>query len=334
LIHFIEEQKRVEMSFGNPSTGAKLKALLASKTKENILKIIKNYNQYCQENGRPEDRLRGYSKAPYNTKEGLIEFLLERLADEEKAGILAKIEAPYLEELFHAAQEYIDGTVQREKLNTLTFTGNGIKLKFKGWQWENETEIELGPDKRLKSAFCSCRTGKIDGFCPHLATGFLALIKEHKIDLASFVFRIPNSSLQTIEDLKVDFNEFADVDKVNADIVLGDDYFISVRGNLVTLKWGGERAGKTTKDVTKEKKPLPVEQWVAKKVVDKILAPLRDHPSPRPIEKDTFGVVPIILENEKLTKKLLNKFKKKNEIEGTNLPSSEESLEKFLTRNL
>ena len=100
------------------------------------------------------------------------------------------------------------------------------------------------------------------------------------------------------------------------------------------MKWGGDRAGKTIKDVTKEKKPISVELWVAKKVVDKIIAPLKDHPHPREVYKDKFGVIPIILENGKLVEKLLKKFETKNKNENTNLPTTEEELKEFLTANL
>jgi hypothetical protein len=174
----------------------------------------------------------------------------------------------------------------------------------------------------------------MEGFCPHFFTGILILIKRNQFNQDSFLFKIPESSSQAIEKLKVNLEKFQDLDTASADIVLGDDYFISVKGNLVTLKWGGDRAGKTTKDVTKEKKPVPVEEWVAKKVVDKILAPLRDHPDPREIFKDNFGVIPIILEDEKLTNKLLKKFTKINEERSTNLPETEVELEKFLKQNV
>ncbi|NVM52860.1 MAG: hypothetical protein HWN66_04090 [Candidatus Helarchaeota archaeon] len=322
------------MSLEKPNINFKLKALLASKTKEDLLKIIKNYNEYCKANDLQENMLKGYSKKPYNTKEGLIDFLNERLSDEEKEGIINKIEKSYLEDLFKLAEGYVKDKNDREKLETIDFLKNGLKLKFKGWQWENEIEIELAADGTLTNYTCTCRTGKMDGFCPHLFTGILILVKERKYNPDKFVFKFPESSLKLIQQLKVDIKKFESIDSQSADIVLGDDYFISVNGDLVTMKWGGDRAGKTTKDITKEKKPIAVELWVAKKVVDKILAPLRAHPQPREVFKDDFGVIPIILENENLVEKLLKKFIAKNEEADTNLPSTQEELEQFLTANI
>ncbi|MHA1650740.1 MAG: hypothetical protein ACTSYB_11145 [Candidatus Helarchaeota archaeon] len=322
------------MTLENPTTSFKLRVLLASKTREHLLQIIRDYNEYCKANDLKDKMLKGYSKKPYNTKEGLIDFLLERLSDEEQEAILEKIEMKYIEDLFDVAAAYFLDQNEREKLETITFTENGVKLSFKGWQWENEVELELTDDGELKYYNCTCRTGRMEGFCPHLFTGLIVLIKENKLSLDKFIFMIPDSALKKIQKLKVDIKKFEDIDVKSADIVLGNDYFISVYGNLVTLKWGGERAGKTTKDVTKEKNPIPVELWVAKKVVDKILAPLRDHPQPREVYKDEYGIVPIILENEKLVSKLLKKFNQVNEREHTNLPSTKKELEKFLTQHL
>ena len=322
------------MSLSNQTIDFKLKALLASKTKEHLLQIIKDYNEYCKANDLKENILRGYSKKPYNTKEGLIDFLLERLSDEEKGGILQKIENTYLEDLFKAAQAYFQDENQREKLQTITPLKNGLNLKFKGWQWENEITLELSSNDSLANYDCTCRTGRMEGFCPHLSTGILALLKEGKFDQETFPFEIPASVLKEIQQLEVERKLFEDVDVEKADIVLGDDYLISVDGSLVTMKWGGSRAGKTTKDVTMEKKPISVELWVAKKVVEKIIAPLKDHIQPREVFKDDFGVVPVILENEKLVKKLITKFDIKNKENDTNLPITEEGLEKFLKKHL
>lgn len=322
------------MSLSNPTIDFKLKALLASKTKEHLLQIIKDYNEYCRVNNLNENMLKGYSKKPYNTKEGLIEFLLERLSDEEKVGIFQKVEKSYLEDLFKTAKAYFRDGNQREKLETIESLKNGLHLKFKGWQWENEITLELSSDETLTNYECTCRTGRMEGLCPHLFTGILVLLKDGKFNQEAFPFKMPESVMKEIQNLKVDKKQFKDVDVEKADIVLGDDYLISVDGSLVTMKWGGSRAGKTTKDVTKEKKPISVELWVAKKVVEKIIAPLKDHIQPREVFKDNFGVVPIILENEKLVKKLTTKFDAKNKENDTDLPTTEEGLEKFLEKHL
>jgi len=322
------------MSLSNPNTNFKFKALLGSKTREHILQIIKDYNDYCEANDLKDSMLKGYSKKPYNTKEGLIDFLLEHLSEEEMEGIVKKIESSYLEELFNQAQAYIKKESDREKLDSLKSSDNELKLEFKGWQWETQTSLNFSKDGTLLSYDCSCKTGQMNGFCPHLFTGLLVLLKQQKFNPTTFPFEIPESSINQIAQLEVDLGEFQGLDQTTADIILGDDYFISINGNVVTLKWGGERPGTTIKDVTEETKGTSVDQWVAKKVVEKILAPLKGRPSPREIYKDKFGVIPIILENEKLVTKILKKFQETNELAKSNLPTTQEELEQFLKSKL
>lgn len=322
------------MSLSNPNINFKLKALLSSKTREHILEIIKNYNDYCAANNLKENMLKGYSKQPYNTKEGLIDFLLEHLAEEEMEGIVKKIEQGYLEELFTEAQAYIKKESEREKLESIKFPGNELKMKFKGWQWETETSLTFSKDGTLFSYDCSCKTGQMNGFCPHLFTGLLIGLKQEKFKPETFPFKLPTSSLNQIAQLQVDLGEFEGLDQTSADIVLGDDYFISVNGNAVTLKWGGERPGTSTKDVVIEEGASSVEDWLAKKVVDKILAPLKGSPNPREVRRDKFGIIPIILQNEKLVTKLLKKFGDTNDELHANLPTTEEELGQYLKSKL
>ena len=322
------------MSLSNPNMHFKLKALLSSKSREHVLEIIKNYNDYCAANNLKENMLKGYSKSPYNTKEGLIDFLLEHLAEEEMEGILKKIEQGYLEELFTEAQAYLKKESEREKLENIAFSENELKLKFKGWSWETETTLTFSKDWTLSSYDCSCKTGQMNGFCPHLFTGLSIAIKLQKFNHETFPFKLPDSSLNQIAQLQVDFGEFAELDQTSADIVLGDDYFISINGNVVTLKWGGEHPGKSTKDVIAEEKASSVEDWVAKKVVDKILATLKGGPNPREIYRDKFGVIPLILENEKLVAKLIKKFQETNDQQQASLPTTKEELEQYLKSKL
>jgi hypothetical protein len=322
------------MTLTNPDLNFKFKMLLASRTKEHLLSIIKEYNDYCTANDLKEKVLKGFSKKPYNTKEGVIDFLIERLSEEEKQGILNKIEETYLKDLVDRAQEYIEKKAEREKIDTITLRDEEIYIKFKGWQWETEIDINLTPDKSIKNYHCSCTTGSMEGFCVHLMTGILILTKEKKFNQDTFLFKIPDSSLKQVQKLKIDTKEYEDLDKQNADIVLGDDYFLSIKGNLVTMKWTGDYEGKKTVNIAEEKKPISLEEWLARKVVEKILAPLRDHPHPREINKDKFGVVPIILQDEKLVDKLLKKFLAINESDNAELPTTKEDLEKFLKAKL
>ena len=231
------------MSLENPDINFKLKMLIASKTKEDLMKIIHNYNDYCKQNDLPERVLKGYSKKPYNTKEGLIDFLIERLADEEKQGIMEKIEEPYLQDLFKVAQEYIGNQIEREKIETVKLMENSIHIDFKGWQWESKIDVELASDGAITYYNCTCKTGKIEGFCPHLAIAILILIKEKKINLDKFLFKIPRDSLKQIQEMKAEIKKLADVDIETADIILGDDYLISINGNIVKMKWGGDMQG-------------------------------------------------------------------------------------------
>lgn len=174
----------------------------------------------------------------------------------------------------------------------------------------------------------------MNGLCPHLFTGLLIGLKQRKFKPETFPFKLPASSLNQIAQLQVDFGEFESLDQESADIVLGDDYFISVNGNEVTLKWGGDRPGTSTKDAVAEEGAPSVEYWLAKKVVEKIIAPLKGSPTPREIFRDKFGVIPLILQNEKLVARLLKKFGDANDELHANLPTSKEELEQYLKSKL
>ncbi|MHA1264893.1 MAG: hypothetical protein ACTSRS_06615 [Candidatus Helarchaeota archaeon] len=378
------------MSLENPTIDFKLKVLLASRTKNELLQEIKEYNKKCDQIGEKERKLRGYTKPPYNSKEGVIEFLLERLSEEEKQAILDKHEEEYIQDLINLAAEYFKGSNPRESLQKIEFKDNSLKIVFKGWQWENETDLTVREDGTLENYECTCRTGKIEGFCPHIFVGILFLKKKQKFNPKKFLFSIPPETFQSVEQF-IEWEEEGEnitkqLTKENADIVLGDDYFIKVKGDVVRMRWGGERAGEATKDLAKEnqeiekynqniraenakiteenkriekrnreivegkrtgkkekkkrlkkeKSLISTEKWVANKVIDKILATLKDkkHPRLREVYKDDYGVVPLILKTPDLKGKLLGKIIKINQELGTKFPNTEEELEKFLTQHL
>ncbi|MHA1729346.1 MAG: hypothetical protein ACTSWY_11520 [Promethearchaeota archaeon] len=119
----------------------------------------------------------------------------------------------------------------------------------------------------------------------------------------------------------------------NDEIRFLNDYSIKINSNnnLVNLEWGGDYPGRKSVDVSQEEDDL--ETWVTKKVVEKLLSPIKirkKEGSPRIIVLDEYGVISKIMSRPKLIAKIIKKFQAVDE----NLPSDEKSLEKFLKENL
>ncbi len=317
----------------------KLKLLVGSKSRAYLTDIIKRYNDYCKENDLKEQKLKGYSKFK---KGELLDFILSNLSEEEKEKIFLKKEDEYVKDLIESGLAIINGEDKVDKLIKVDSDGNTHRFLFKGFTWENKTYIELGKKKNLDEHGCDCRIADNGGYCKHLFAGLIRLSKDNLLDLSTLPVNVSEDNLKLIgtssTKKKITFSP-------DSDIILSPDYEISVNGTKVTMKWGGERAGISTKDIAKEAKPkkgtktsesdIDVELWVAKKVVDKILAPLkREGLPPRKIIKDEIKIIEKIMNEEKLVDKLLKAFNEKQALLNQELPSNKNKLETFLKADL
>ncbi|NHI90898.1 MAG: hypothetical protein EAX96_00260 [Candidatus Lokiarchaeota archaeon] len=311
----------------------KLKLLIGSRPRTYLTEVIKNFNDYCMANDLKERKLKGYSK---KNKAELLEFILSNLSEEEKERIFLKKEDLFIKELILSGQEILQGIDQANKLSKYEKEGNQYIFLFKGFTWETKTGIEIGKNKDFKDFYCSCRIAESGGYCNHLFAALIKLNNEENLDLNTFPIKISRENIELITQTK---KEQTMIFSDKSDIILSPDYEIKVKDKKVTMRWGGEHAGSSTKDLSKEKtknnEKIDFEYWIADKVVDKLLAPLKKGvKSPRTIIKDKIDIVSKIMKEEKLVKKLLSTFEKNQQLLERKLPTNEKELEDFLRKDI
>ncbi|MHA1799657.1 MAG: hypothetical protein ACTSVY_14515 [Candidatus Helarchaeota archaeon] len=330
----------------------KLKLLILSKPKDYLLSTIRKYNEYCKENDLKEQIIKGFSKLK---KEGLFDLIINQLSDEEKENIFLKKEDEFVRDLIVDGLKIVNGEDKVNKFVKKEKEGNTYNFYFKGFSWETKTSIEVDKKKNFEDYYCNCRISESGGFCSHLFASLIFLVRANELNIDSFLIKISPENMELIN-LSNPEEYFESLD--DSDIFLYPDYKISVNGMKVTMAWGGEHAGDSTKDFSKvsatstkkskekkakkkkskkktKKKEVDVELWVAKKVVDKILAPLkRSGRSPRKLIKDKINIVDRIIREEKLVDKLLRAFKENQMFLQEKLPTSREELEHYLKANL
>lgn len=294
--------------------------LLRSMTGTRIKEIIKEYNERCKREDRSADKMKGYSK--YN-KEELIDFIDSFLSEDEKTEYYNKLAPNFLKGLISSAIALLLEEDKREKIvnHERVSKGIGLEIEVKGWQWENEASVRMEGGSTDRS--CTCRIGETDGFCVHQMTIYLILFSNKEISLVDFPFEIKEEWLKPLVKHEKDVLRQLKTEE-DADIVFSDNYRIFIDGDLVTLQWEGDYAGKKTKDISKEKDDP--ETWIAKKAVERLLKPLKYSDQPRSLVKDTYGIITKIMERPKLVVKILNKFQAVN----PELPADEADLERFL----
>ena len=314
----------------------KLKLLIGSKPRTYLTDVIKSYNEYCAANDLKERKLKGYSK---KNKAELMDFLLSSLSEEEKERIFLKKEDEFIRDLILAGQKILDGKDTANKLSKYEQEGMQHNFLFKGFTWETKTGVEIGKKKDYKDHYCSCKIAESGGYCSHLFAAIKKLYKENKLNLNTFPIKISKENIKLIEETA----EGKDVDVAeDIDIFLSPDYEIKVDGMKVTMKWGGQYAGSSVKDLSKEqtkksskKKEIDVELWLAKKVTEKITDPLkRGAKAPRRIKKDKINIISRIMKEEKLVQKMLKVFIESQPLLEKKLPVNKEELEEFLRKEL
>lgn len=305
----------------------KFEVLLCSLNNDDLKLMINDYNTRCVKEGRKEDKMRGYSAL---SKTKLIDFIITFLSEKEEENLYKIFEPKFMKELISDTLGLLGGKDKREHIEKVEkFDGdNGFRLKIKGFQWEEECKVQVKEGELIRS--CTCRIGRLDGICRHEMAGFIMLYGRKKIELKSFPLDLEESWLQPVKKQK-DLISSQTKSEDEADIVFADKYKIFVDGPFVTMKWGGPYAGKKT--VNTEELGEDVESWVANKVVNKMLKPLKistKEGTPSLIEFDSYGIIDKILDNEILVKKILKKFK----AVSPDLPTDLEGLETYLRKNV
>jgi hypothetical protein len=301
-----------------------LNSITISKIKE----LIKFYNQTILTEDKREQKLKGYSTL---RKLDLISLVNTSLNNKDKQMLYKKFEEDFVENLSIMALSLISGEHKLEKIQNaiVIANGKGYNVWFSGKYGSEKASLQI--NNNVVERECNCKIGKNKGLCQHQMAIYLMLIGKNIIKPNQLPFSI---SKELMNDIQKRLNLVAaqSLFKEDPAIMLEGDYKIYINGELVTLDWGGDYAGKSTKDISKEK--LDVETWVTTKVVDLIIKRIRVKTGigqPIKILLDNYGVIPKILNNSKLIDKILKRFSVLND---STLPTNKDELENYLKSNL
>jgi hypothetical protein len=304
------------------------KLLLKSITVAKIKELIDYYNEKFVINGPKEELLKGFSSLK---KAGLIDFVDSSLTTSEKQELYENYEPEIIKSLITDALSLVSGEHKVEQIQNAAIIsgGKGYRVWFKGKYGSNKVSLQILNDSTNKN--CTCKLGSMDGICMHQMAIYLMLLSKKSIKLEDLPFNVDKNWFKSVQK-RLDLLATQSLFKEEPAILLSNDYAIFINGDLVTLQWGGDYAGRKTKDISKEEEE--VDTWVAQKVVDIMLKPIKvksKEGEPHKIVIDSYGIISKILENPKLRDKILKKFAK---LEDPSLPSDDKSLEAFLRSDL
>jgi len=304
------------------------KLFLQSMTIAKIKELIDYYNEKYVINGPKEELIKGFSTLK---KVELVEFVDNAFSDAEKNELYNNFAPEVVQALINDALSLVSGEHKVEQIHNASIIsgGKGYRVWFKGKYGSTRATLQILDDSTSKS--CTCRLGSIDGICLHEMAIYLMLLSKKAISLDNLPFDIDEKWFQSLQK-RLDLLAAQSLFKEDPAIMLSNDYSIYISGDLVTLQWGGEYAGRKTKDISEE--GGDVDTWIAEKVVDIILKPIKvktKEGTPNKIVIDSYGVISKIMENTKLKEKLLKKFTK---LEDPDLPSNDKALEAFLKSDL
>ncbi len=304
------------------------KLLLQSMTVAKIKELIDYYNEKFVINGPKDELLKRFSTLK---KAELVEFVDAAFTKAEKDELYDEFAPEIIQTIMTDALSLVSGEHKVEQIHNASVIsgGKGYRVWFKGKYGSNRASLQILDDSTKKS--CTCRLGSIDGICMHQMAIYLMLLSKKAISLDNMPFNVDEKWFKSIQK-RLDLLAAQSLFKEDPTIMLSNDYSIYVSGDLVTLQWGGDYAGRTTKDISEE--GGDVDEWVAQKVVDILLKPIKvktKEGAPNKLVIDSYGIISKIMGNPKLKEKILKKFAK---LEDPDLPSDEQSLEEFLRSDL
>ena len=171
-----------------------LSYLLQSLTKKELTQICKDYS------------IRGYSKY---TKQDLIEFILDSLAEEEYRLIIYEKELEIISSEIDTAIRKIQASKEeREYLSSVRVTNqemHDVELSFTGMNWTTHSFVSIRQDN-LENPMrdCDCRVGANMGFCNHFWVGFIFSLKQNWFNLKDWTLtKIPEDLEESIKPIKI-----------------------------------------------------------------------------------------------------------------------------------
>ncbi|MFX1377400.1 MAG: toll/interleukin-1 receptor domain-containing protein [Promethearchaeota archaeon] len=298
-----------------------LKSLTIPKIKE----LINRYNQGVNSKDK---KLKGYSSFK---KDELVNFIDTSLDISEKHSLYQDFEKDFAENLLLNAISLISGEHKVEKIQNAVIIagGKGYNVWFSSKYGSQKASLQVIDDSVKRG--CSCILGKKKGLCLHQMAIYLMLIGKKIISLENLPFKVEKEFFNSIQK-RLDLLATQSLFKEDPAIMLEDDYKIYINEDLVTLEWGGEYAGKSTKVFSNE--DIDVETWVTNKVVELILKNIKVRAGtgqPTKLILDNYKIISKIMRNPDSVKKILKKFSVLND---QSLPKNENELDLYLRSNL
>ncbi|MFX1444176.1 MAG: toll/interleukin-1 receptor domain-containing protein [Promethearchaeota archaeon] len=308
--------------------GNNFKLFLKSMTVAKIKELIDYYNEKFVINGPKDELIKGFSNLK---KAELVGFVDASLSESEKKELYNEFESEIVQTLITDALSLVSGEHKVEQIQNASIIsgGKGYRVWFKGKYGSNKASLQI-LDNMIKKS-CTCKLGSMDGICMHQMAIYLMLLSKKSIDLEDLPFNVDNTWFKSIQK-RLDLLAAQSLFKEEPAIMFSNGYSIYISGDLITLEWGGDYAGRITKDISEEGKE--VDAWVAQKVVDILLKPIKiktKEGAPNKLVIDSYGVVSKIMQDSKIVDKILKKFAK---LEDPSLPSDDNSLEVFLKSDL
>jgi hypothetical protein len=294
-----------------------LKSLTIPKIKE----IINTVNS-------KEKKLKGYSNLK---KDELVKLIEDSLEKNEKSQIYREFEKEFSEDLMLNALSLISGEHKVERIQNAVIiaSGKGYNVWFSSKYGSTKASLQIINNSIERS--CTCVIGKNGGLCLHQMAIYLMLIGKKVISSTSLPFKVERGFFDSIQ-RRLNLLAAQSLFKEDPAIMLEGDYKIYINGELVTLEWGGDYAGKSTKDLSNEDNG--VDAWVTNKVVDLILKNIKVRAGtgqPTEIFLDNYDIISKIMNSSSHVEKILKKF---SLLKNLKLPKSAKELESYLRSNL
>ncbi|MBY9003541.1 MAG: toll/interleukin-1 receptor domain-containing protein [Candidatus Lokiarchaeota archaeon] len=303
------------------------KTFLKSLTIPKIKELFNRYTELALKDSSTK-KLKGYSTLK---KQDLVEFIDTNVENNLKKILYSEFEKDFVESLVSNALSLISGEHKVEKVQNAIIIagGKGYNVWFSSKYGSHKASLQLV--NKTVERDCNCKIGENQGLCLHQMAIYLMLIGKKVISYEELPFSVEKDFLNLIFK-RLDLLATQSLFKEEPSILLEGDYKIYVNDDLVTLDWGGDYAGKSTKDISKEE--VDVETWVTNKIVNLILKNIKVRAKEGQTTKlllDNYNVVSKIMNREDLVNKILKKI---SVLDDPKLPKDENELEIFLKSNL
>ncbi|MHA1292613.1 MAG: Rho termination factor N-terminal domain-containing protein [Promethearchaeota archaeon] len=149
-------------------------------------------------------QIKGYSRL---TKQKLIEFILDSLAEEEIAELIKNKEIEIISGGIEQALKKISGE-DRESISEIKVVNpqeHEVEIRFKGFNWEVLNFLSIRQDNiGNPDRDCDCRIGSNLGFCGHFWVSFIYSLKQGWFSLKDWKLTIlPEDFEEKVKSIKL-----------------------------------------------------------------------------------------------------------------------------------